>query len=317
MRNRILILTFSTRRPTSTNGFWNQKLKISLIVLRLDSWAESFDSFPLKQACWCWGLMTVFLPLCFTGSAWSQIPWRQQAQSLPEASIVLLGEQHDASEHQELARLSVESLTRSSTLSALVLEMADDGVNTEGLALNSTELKVRSRLKWNEAGWPWARYGPVVMQAVRAGVPVVGANLPFSSMTAVMRDERYDNLVPQAVLNEHRQRMVQGHCGLLPESQAPGMARIQIARDESMGKTAKKWVRNGKTVLVLAGAEHVKKDRGIPLISHSYAPHILSVVWMQATSEIEKDPSLSDLNWQTPPVPFKDHCAELAKAMKK
>lgn len=264
-----------------------------------------------------WVLNASCLQLLFVASAWPQPNWRQQIQSLPVAPIVLLGEQHDASEHQELARMSVDLLARSKSLSALVLEMADYGVSTEGMAMNSTEQTVRKRLQWNDAGWPWVRYGPVVMQAVRLGVPVVGANLPPSSMSAVMRDESYDVKVPSSVLNDHRLRMMQGHCGLLPASQLPAMARIQIARDERMAQTAITWVRSGKTVLLLAGAEHVKKDRGIPLLTHSYASHKLSVVWMQATTAIDADLSMSDLSWQTPPVPFKDHCAELTKAMKK
>lgn len=41
--------------------------------------------------------------------------------------MVLLGEQHDAPEHQALARLSVEALAAAQRLSALVLEMADEG----------------------------------------------------------------------------------------------------------------------------------------------------------------------------------------------
>ena len=37
-------------------------------------------------------------------------------------------------------------------------------------------------LAWDDAGWPWAAYGPAVMAAVRAGVPVLGANRPRSRM---------------------------------------------------------------------------------------------------------------------------------------
>ena len=257
------------------------------------------------------------LSLLFATSAWAQGPWRAQIQTLPRADMVLLGEQHDASEHQALARLSVEVLAASQRLSALVLEMADGGFSTEGLSVQATEAMVRERLQWNDAGWPWLRYGPVVMQAVRAGVPVVGANVPRSAMGAVMRDARYDDKVPGAILAGHRQRMRDGHCGLLPESQVPAMARIQIARDEQLAQTASQWVRDGQTVLLLAGAEHVKKDRGIPLLMAPNSAQTLSVVWMQAATSKVEDPMLADVVWQTPPVPYKDHCADLAKTLKK
>lgn len=255
------------------------------------------------------------LVLQFHSGALAQSDWRAQMPSLPNAELILLGEQHDAPEHQELARLSVEVLASKQTLSALVLEMADAGVNTEGMPTQSSEAAVRERLKWNEAGWPWSRYGSLVMQAVRAGVPVVGSNLPFSAMATVMKDDAWESKVSSAVLASHRESMIQGHCGLLPESQVPAMARIQIARDERMAQIASTWMRSGKTVLLLAGAEHVKKDRGIPLLLDTKSKGKVTVVWMQATTSVKKDPALADLDWQTPPLPFKDFCADMKKSM--
>jgi uncharacterized iron-regulated protein len=255
------------------------------------------------------------LTLHFNFAAVAQNDWRSQIRTLPDAELILLGEQHDASEHQELARLSVEALASKQALSALVLEMADAGVSTEGMPIESSEAAVRARLKWNEAGWPWSRYGPIVMQAVRAGVPVVGSNLPRSAMAAVMADDSWDNKLPSTVLAGHRERMIQGHCGLLPESQVPAMARIQVARDERMAQTASTWMRSGKSVLLLAGAEHVKKDRGIPLLLDAKSKGKVAVVWMQAATAVKKDSALADLDWQTPPVPFKDYCADMKKSM--
>lgn len=259
--------------------------------------------------------LLAILALQFHSGALAQSDWRAQIPSLTNAELILLGEQHDAPEHQELARLSVEVLASKQALSVLVLEMADAGVSTEGMPIESSEAAVRARLKWNEAGWPWSRYGPIVMQAVRAGVPVVGGNLPRSAMAAVMADDSWDNKVPSTVLAGHRERMIQGHCGLLPESQVPAMARIQVARDERMAQTASTWMRSGKSVLLLAGAEHVKKDRGIPLLLDAKSKGKVIVVWMQAAVAVKKDPALADLDWQTPPVPFKDYCADMKKSM--
>jgi uncharacterized iron-regulated protein len=255
------------------------------------------------------------LTLLFNSAASAQNDWRSQIRTLPDAELILLGEQHDAPEHQELARLSVELLAKKKVLSALVLEMADAGISTEGMPTESSEATVRERLKWNDAGWPWSRYGPVVMEAVRAGVPVVGSNLPRSAMAVAMKEDALDGKVPSAVLAGHRERMIEGHCGLLPESQVPAMARIQIARDERMAQTASLWIRSGKSVLLLAGAEHVKKDRGIPLLLDAKSKGKVTVIWMQANTAIKKEPVLADLNWQTPPIPPKDYCADMKKSM--
>jgi uncharacterized iron-regulated protein len=271
--------------------------------------------WPTKHPSTSFFLLAIFA-LQLHSVALAQSDWRLQITTLPNAELILLGEQHDAPEHQELARLSVEALASKQALSALVLEMADAGVSTEGMPTDSSEAAVRARLKWNEAGWPWSRYGPIVMQAVRAGVPVVGSNLPRSAMSAVMADDSLDKKLPNTVLAGHRERMIQGHCGLLPESQVPAMARIQIARDERMAQTASTWIRSGKSVLLLAGTEHVKKDRGIPLLLDAKSKGKVTVVWMQAATVLTKDPALADLDWQTPPVPFKDYCADMKKSMK-
>jgi len=257
------------------------------------------------------------LALILLAPAWGQDDWRSQVKTLPTSKLLLLGEQHDALEHQELARLIVETLAGKQKLSALLLEMVDYGQNTESLPVNSSEIVVRKRLHWNDAGWPWSSYGPIVMQAVRAGVPVIGSNLPFSEMSGVMKDSSWDTKVPSAVLSAHRESMVESHCGLLPASQVPAMARIQIARDERMARTAQQWMNKGGTVLLLAGAEHVKKDRGIPLLLNALAASNTSVVWMQAATTASPDISVADVNWLTPPIVPKDYCAELAKSLKK
>ena len=240
--------------------------------------------------------------------------WQTHLNGLPtQAPVVLLGEQHDADEHQTMARLSVARLAQSPGLSALVLEMADEGTDTSGLSTHATEAQVRERLRWNDAGWPWQRYGPVVMQAVQLGVPVVGANLPRSAMGAVMRDEQWDARVPSGVLADHRARMVDSHCGLLPASQVPGMARIQIARDERMAQTAERWLRPSKTVLLVAGAEHVKRDRGIPLFWPEALAQQAHVVWMRAGKPHTDAKGVADATWATPATPERDHCAEMAR----
>jgi uncharacterized iron-regulated protein len=254
--------------------------------------------------------------LLFSMSAWSQEDWRSQIQSLPSRELVLLGEQHDAPEHQELTRLSVERLASKKQLSALLLEMADHGLTTEGLPIESSESVVRERLQWNDSGWPWRQYGPTVMQAVRLGIPVIGANLPRAAMGGVMADTSWDNKVPSAVLSAHRESMIQSHCGLLPASQVPAMARIQIARDERMAQTAQGQMRKDKTVLLLAGAEHVKKDRGVPLLLDASVINKVSVVLMQAATRPNQEMLSADLYWLTPPIAPKDYCAELAKSLK-
>ena len=110
----------------------------------------------------------------------------QRIDALLPADIILIGEQHDAPDHQALQRAAVTELARRGSLAALAIEMAEQGHSTTGLSTIASEAQVRDALAWAEAGWPWERYGPVVMAAVRAGVPVLGANLPRSAMRTAM-----------------------------------------------------------------------------------------------------------------------------------
>jgi uncharacterized iron-regulated protein len=75
-------------------------------------------------------------------------------------------------------------------------------------------------------------------------------------------------------------------------------------------------MRKDKTVLLLAGAEHVKKDRGVPLLLDASVINKVSVVLMQAATRPNQEMLSADLYWLTPPIAPKDYCAELAKSLK-
>src|SRR5688572_30803 len=89
--------------------------------------------------------------------------------------VLLLGEQHDAPEHQQLHHQAIQDLALQGRLAAVALEMAEQGASTVGLASDAPESAVRAALRWDENAWPWQAYGPAVMAAISAGVPVVGA----------------------------------------------------------------------------------------------------------------------------------------------
>lgn len=239
-----------------------------------------------------------------------------QLDAVLPADVLLLGEQHDAPEHQQLQRDAVSQLAARGQLAALVLEMADAGGSTASLPPDASEDTVRGALRWDATGWPWPAYGPAVMAAVRAGVPVLGANLPRAGSRGTMQDTTLDARLPASAWARQQQLIAEGHCGLLPASQLPAMARIQVARDRAMAETATAAVRPGKTVLVLAGSGHVDRSLGIP----QHVPGAVSVkaVRLLAADTVSVDASNTafDAWWLTPPLPAKDYCAELREQFK-
>lgn len=182
----------------------------------------------------------------------------------PAAPALLLGEQHDAAEHQQKHRQVIEALARRRELAAVVLEMAQQERSTAGLSASAGEDEVRKALGWNSQAWPWEAYGPAVMAAVRAGAPVRGSNLSREQMRTAMQDAQLDGTLPAAALQRQQEAIRSGHCGMLPQAQILPMARVQIARDRAMARQVAAAAVPGKTVVLLAGAGHVDPELGVP-----------------------------------------------------
>ncbi len=229
--------------------------------------------------------------------------------ALLPADFILIGEQHDADDHHVLERALVLELARRGQLAALAIEMADQGRSTGGLSRDASEAAVRSALDWNDAGWPWKNYGPVVMAAVHSGVPVLGANLPRAGMRAAMANESLDQRLAPANLERQRDNIREGHCRLLPESQIAPMTRIQIERDATMAATLLGARQPGKAVLLVAGGGHVLRGLGVPV--HLPAKLRVRVVLAVTGSPDPEEVSAADTVWETSPVPHVDHCAEV------
>ncbi|MDB5931769.1 MAG: hypothetical protein JWR60_3476 [Polaromonas sp.] len=226
------------------------------------------------------------------------------------ADVLLVGEQHDAPEHHAIEQQIVSSLAVRGQLAALALEMAEVGASTAQLKPSATDDEARRALNWNDKGWPWKAYGPAVMTAVRAGVPVLGANLPAAQMRDKMSDSQLDGRLPGPALKAQQQAIRLGHCNLLPESQITPMTRIQIARDITMADAIHQAVLPGKTVMLLTGNGHADRTLGVP--QHLRADLKARSLQLRAGEASGTDrPDAFHAVWSTPALPATDYCAGL------
>ncbi|MGB4116830.1 MAG: ChaN family lipoprotein [Polaromonas sp.] len=249
-------------------------------------------------------------------TAQAQAVTTTRLDALLPMDVLLLGEQHDAAEHQLIHQQVIALLAQRGLLAALALEMADAGVTTARQHPSSTEQEVKNALKWNDKSWPWAAYGPAVMTAVRAGVLVVGANLPRELMRPKMADITLDGQLPGPALKAQQQLIRTGHCNLLPESQITPMTRIQMARDISMAETLKDVALPGKVVVLLAGSAHADRLLGVP--QHLPASLKVKAVRLRAGDAAAVDKADAfDAVWATPALPEKDYCAAFKAQMGK
>lgn len=219
-----------------------------------------------------------------------------RVEELVAADVVLLGERHDDPAHHEKHREVVEALAARGRLGAVTLEMAEQGTTTAGLPRTADEATVRQALQWKDEAWPWTAYGPAVMAAVRAGAPVLGANLPRARMRDAMQDAALDTALDPTALAAQQEAVRTGHCGLMPERQIAPMARVQVARDRAMAETiARVAAAPGRTVVLLTGAGHADPKLGVP----RHLPAKLSVRPVVLPSSGR--------------APQRDHCADLRK----
>ena len=189
---------------------------------------------------------------------------QHRIDDLLAADVVLVGEQHDDAGHQQEHHDLIQALAARGKLAAVAIEMAEQGTSTAGLPRDADESTVRASLGWDDAGWPWQAYAPAVLAAVRAGVPVLGANLPRERLRAAMQDPSLDTLLDPGALATQREAIRTGHCDLLPASQLGPMARVQVARDRAMARALEAAAVRGETVMLLAGAGHVDPAIGVP-----------------------------------------------------
>lgn len=250
---------------------------------------------------------------------------QQVVRACGRAALCMLGEQHDHPDHHAVQAWIVQVLAQHGQLAALALEMVDAGARFDG-PRNAPEAVVRARLHWNNVGWPWTLYAAQVMAAVRAGVPVAGVNLPQAGMRPAMQQAHWDGSVPPAVRQRILDDVAEGHCGLLPKSELPAMARIQFARDDSMAAQSLALTRPGKTVVLLTGSFHANRTLGIALHLAAHAaqtppgvprPARVFSLLLQglAPGTPAELPQGFDAVWFTPGTPPVDHCAELRKQL--
>jgi len=250
-------------------------------------------------------------PVAETGPVSSESIARRIDLLLP-ADVLLVGEQHDAAEHQVIERQVVELLAARQQLAALAIEMAESGNSTAQLSASANSEQVQAALHWSEQAWPWGSYGPVVMAAVKAGVPVFGANLSRARMKDAMADVSLDAQLEPAAFKTQEDAIRSGHCDMLPASQILPMTRIQIARDRAMAQTLVEARVLGKTVVLVSGAGHTQPELGVP----QQLPADIKV----KTVKLNAGPLAAtgfDATWPTPAVPEKDHCAELREAFRR
>jgi uncharacterized iron-regulated protein len=239
----------------------------------------------------------------FTGRVWDVAAARfidagTLVQRARGADIVLLGETHDHPGHHALEQSMFAALMvpaqDTAPVRSLVMEQYDLDqqplLDAARSASNTDDMTLQQLGQLMGRGWDWDLYRPLVAAAVRAGVPISAANLPRPALQQVARTgfvalgsgeaqrlalETGWTLEQQALLEKN---ILVAHCGALPVSAAPAVARAQRARDAVMADrllaaTARIGSGSGAgPVLGIFGREHARRDLAVPFYLAARAP---------------------------------------------
>lgn len=239
---------------------------------------------------------------------------------LAAADYVLLGEKHDNAEHHALQAEIVRQLQARGRPRAVAFEMMgtdqqlrivehrnEHGGDARGLG---------EALNWEDSGWPdWTTmYGPIAQAALDGGGEIVAANLPRGQVRevygagsgalhpALVERSGLAEQLPEVLAVDLRQDLIESHCGQGGGEMIDGMFRVQRARDAIMADRLVAASGRGGGVLI-AGAQHVRTDRGVPWYIARLEPgaEVVSVAFVEADPPAagEAEPAPFDYLWYT------------------
>jgi len=214
-------------------------------------------------------------------------------QAVRAANIVLLGEAHDNREHHRLQLALLEEIVAAGRAPALVMEQFDrengSALQAERLRPGHTADSVMDAGHFNRDGWDADGYRPLVALALRAGLPIVPGNVSRSEARVIVRDPAH---FPLPTVDVSVERGLAGdiernHCG---DTVAPtllaGMVAAQRARDVTMARALEQHA--GRGAVLIAGAGHVRADRGAPLYLRS-RPLVIAFVEVDSSRPDPRD----------------------------
>lgn len=243
-------------------------------------------------------------------------------QRAAQSSYVMLGELHDSAEHHRLQLQMLQSLQATSgpgLRPVLAMEQFDTehqvALNAALAAGERDPEKLADAGRLDRRGWAWPAYRDLVAHAGTHRWPLVATNLSRERARDIALGRSTPSLPTAdagqlAVLEE---ALVRGHCGhRLPAPQMGRMVAAQRARDAHMAASLMEARRQGRPVVFIAGAGHVRRDMGVP----RYLPDgtqalVIGFVETQAGHMAPGDYALSglDIAWFTAPTPRTDPCA--------
>jgi uncharacterized iron-regulated protein len=264
-------------------------------------------------------------------------------ERLSASTFVLLGDKHDNPDHHRLQARILSGLVARGRRPAVAFEpMTVDRSEALARVLASTSPtpeRVIDAVARPDQGWPWPLYEPVIAEALRAGLPLVAADLDPAWVAALQKrgiaglDPRLrarldlvDVPLPPAGRARLADEIRQSHCGHATGAMVEHMVEAQRARDAHLARALVDHATDG--AVLIAGNGHVQRGIGVPLYLARWAPDAsVTSVGLLEVSPDEKTASEAiaaegegvipfDYVWFTPRMDLVDPCERFREQLR-
>ncbi len=248
----------------------------------------------------------------------------QLLERLQNVKIILIGEQHDNPDHHRIEQDLLESLL-STDSSQTVFEMLKTDQQSAASTLKTEQSldDIKAALNWDDKGWPWVDYIPLIQSSLSQGANITAGNLDTVQLKRIYNgipNTEFDSLYPSASLVAQQARdaildqIYESHCQSMQKASLKPMLEIQMARDAQM---AVSLTRGQKSLSILiAGGFHTHKEYGVPVHLAYYTQETAKVILLNSVSEGLNSPNdygnltKADFMWFTPKPETEDYCSK-------
>ena len=261
------------------------------------------------------------------------------------ADFILLGETHDNPDHHLMQAEIVTAMANAGRRPIIAFEMFDmtqqQALADHLRASPKDSAGIAEAVGWAQSGWPaWQLYQPIADAALQADLALRPANISRARARKLaqsglqgagpnfVEDLGLDAPLPPAQQESVRQEIDAAHCGYAPAEMIDAMAFAQFARDAHMAREISSGTEQSGAILI-AGAGHARRDRGVPLHLRRMAPDrtVAALAFFEVSQGEESPESYAapfesetlpfDYVWFTARVDIRDACERFEEQLKK
>jgi len=259
---------------------------------------------------------------------------------IKSSDALFIGEAHDNLEHHQKQAQIIRQFLSKGQSGIVAIEMITNTQFDEIMREKPKDVDhLIQVLNQEEIGWKYETFYKVVFQSIyENGYEMSAGNLNRDWIRNIVRQGESEIPKPIKAIIEHVELGKQNlsniekeieisHCGFMKGEHVAGMVTAQRVRDAYMAGAVAEATTRADKVILLAGSNHVRTDRGVPVYVHYLAPNVK--VLTIGLVEVENDkmnPVEYSQHWHVDDLPFDyvwfttkaerpDRCAELREYM--